>query len=1068
MPCQPRKARLLLKDGRAKVVEMVPFTIQLLSGSSGYKQEISLGVDAGTQHIGVSATTEKVVLFEAEVKPRTDIQELLATRRQFRRARRSRKTRYRQARFQNRKKHSGWLAPSVQHKVDCHLKTIRMIHKIVPISTITIEVAQFDIQKIQKPDIQGKEYQEGPQLDFWNTREYVLFRDNHCCQWCKGKSKDPLLHVHHIVSRKRGGDRPDNLITLCETCHDLIHRTHQEHQIEGKSNGFRDATQMGIIRWYISHQVKESFPTRYLTYGYLTKHTRIEHALRKSHVIDARCMSGHPFATSDNTWYLLKMVRRNNRQLHKATVRRGGKRQRNTAPKYVHGFRLFDCVRYQGQTCFVFGRRSTGYFDLRTLNGTKIHASARSKKLTIVQKSHACLVERNAAMTMKSLARHFASFSTRKRHPLDSQVPHTRPPLSEVERRRLLVEWNDTHAAYPEEACIHQLFEAQVARTPQAVALVCGPEYLTYHQLNERANRLAHYLQRLGLGPDLLAGICLQRSPQMIIAVLAVLKAGGAYVPLDPVYPSERLAFMLQDCRAAILLTGERESGVGEQSITRLCLDADADRQQIAQCAATNPASQVQSSHLAYVIYTSGSTGTPKGVAIAHRSLVNHACAFGRYLQVRPGDRMLQFASLSFDTAAEEIFPTLISGATLLLRPELSDPLAFLRFVAEEQITVLNLPTAYWSTLSTHLAECTLPPPPALRSILVGGERAPRKSLRLWQHWAGEQITWINGYGPTETTITATLYTAPPDAGAESGESVPIGRPIANAQLYVLDDRQQPTPIGTPGELYIAGACLARGYLFRPALTRERFLPCPFSTEAGARMYKTGDLVRYRANGQLEFLGRIDQQIKIRGFRIEPGEIEAALGLHPEVQTCVVTARTTREQPELVAYIVARTPPGPGLGAVREFLSQRLPAYMLPAALLCLPTFPLTPNGKVDYQALPAPQQRATGPQRVVIPPATPVEKRLADLAAPLLGLEAGRPGRDENFFLIGGDSLMGIQLSAHIARAFGIELPLRTLLARPTVRLLAETIEQSLLSQIAEMDEQEARSLLEKVSGRV
>ena len=242
MPCKPKKARLLLKEGKAKVVKMVPFTIQLLYGSSGYKQEVSLGIDAGTQHIGVSATTEQKVLFEAEVRPRIDIQELLATRRQFRRARRNRKTRYRKARFLNRRKPKGWLAPCVQHKVDCHLKTIRMVHKILPISRTIIEVAQFDIQKIQNPDIQGKEYQEGSQLDFWNTREYVLFRDNHCCQWCKGKSKDFILNVHHIESRKTGGDRPDNLITLCETCHDLLHRTHQEHKIERKNRGFRDAT----------------------------------------------------------------------------------------------------------------------------------------------------------------------------------------------------------------------------------------------------------------------------------------------------------------------------------------------------------------------------------------------------------------------------------------------------------------------------------------------------------------------------------------------------------------------------------------------------------------------------------------------------------------------------------------------------------------------------------------------------------------------------------------------------------------------------------------------------------
>lgn len=398
IPCQPRKARLLLKEGKARIRRMVPFTIQLLYGSSGYKQEVSLGVDAGTQHIGVSATTERNVLFEAEVRPRTDIQEMLATRRQFRRARRQRKTRYRQARFLNRKKSQGRLAPSVQHRVDAHLKTIKMIHRILPVNRTTIEVAQFDIQKIRHPEIEGEMYQQGPQFGFWNVREYVLFRDGHTWQRCKGKSKDSILNVHHIESRKTGGDRPENLITLCETCHDLIHRTHQEHMIARKSNGFRDATQMGIVRWKIYEQAKAQFSNVHLTYGYITKHTRIAYGLEKSHMIDARCLSGNPLAQSDGTYHLMKFVRRNNRQLHKATFRKGGRRPRNTAPKEVHGFRLFDCVAYQGQVRFIFGRRSSGYFDLRTLAGNRIHASASYKQLTVVQRASAYLVERRVGI----------------------------------------------------------------------------------------------------------------------------------------------------------------------------------------------------------------------------------------------------------------------------------------------------------------------------------------------------------------------------------------------------------------------------------------------------------------------------------------------------------------------------------------------------------------------------------------------------------------------------------------------------------------------------------------------
>jgi len=285
----------------------------------------------------------------------------------------------------------------VQHKVEAHLKTIRLVHKILPVSRTTIEVAQFDLQKIRHPEIEGKDYQQGPQLGFWNVREYVLARDRHVCQWCQGKSKDPVLTVHHIESRKTGGDSPDNLVTLCETCHALIHRTHQEHEFERKSRGFRDATQMGIIRWRMYEQAKEVFSPVHLTYGYLTKQARIAHELEKSHLVDARCISGHPLATSDGTWYLIKLVRRNNRHLHKATIRKGGKRQRHTAPKSVRGFRLFDCVNYQGKCCFVFGRRSSGYFDLRTLDGVKISVSASYKKLTIVQKASALLVERRVA-----------------------------------------------------------------------------------------------------------------------------------------------------------------------------------------------------------------------------------------------------------------------------------------------------------------------------------------------------------------------------------------------------------------------------------------------------------------------------------------------------------------------------------------------------------------------------------------------------------------------------------------------------------------------------------------------
>ncbi|NRD81072.1 HNH endonuclease [Bacillus sp. BRMEA1] len=394
MPCTPRKARVLLKKKQAKVIKREPFTIQLLYGSSGYKQPISLGIDAGTKHIGFSATSENTVFIEGEVQLRTDIQNLLSTRREFRRARRNRKTRYRQARFQNRKKSEGWLAPSVQHKVDSHIRLIEKLHKILPITSITVEVAQFDTQKLKNPDIRGEEYQQGDQLGFWNTREYVLFRDKHSCQQCKGKSKDKILNVHHIESRKTGGDSPDNLIALCETCHDYIHQHHLEHLFTRKRKTLRDASHMTVMRWFIYNGIQERFENVHLTYGYLTKHTRISHGLEKSHEVDARCISGNPLAHPTQHVFILKQVRRNNRQLHKATILKGGIRKANKAEKYVKEFQLFDQVKYEEQACFIFGRRSTGYFDLRLLDGTVIHRSASYKKLIPLARASTWLVER--------------------------------------------------------------------------------------------------------------------------------------------------------------------------------------------------------------------------------------------------------------------------------------------------------------------------------------------------------------------------------------------------------------------------------------------------------------------------------------------------------------------------------------------------------------------------------------------------------------------------------------------------------------------------------------------------
>lgn len=388
------KVRILLKTKKAKVIKRCPFTIQLAYDGTNYTQDVALGVDAGSKHIGLSATTKDKVLFESNVELRNDIVNLLSTRRQNRRSRRNRKTRYRKPRFNNRKCKDGWLAPSVQNKVNTHLAVIRKAHEILPIAKIIVEVASFDIQKIKKPTISGTEYQQGERLDFWNVREYVLFRDGHTCQCCKGKSKDKILNVHHIESRKIGGDAPNNLITLCETCHTGYHKgTVKLPKTIRRGMSFRDATFMGIMRWAFYNKLKETYPNVSLTYGYITKNTRIESGLSKDHCIDARCISGNPKAVSDGMVYYQKKVRCHNRQIHKNTLLKGGNRKRNQAPYEVMGFRLYDKVKWKAQNCFIFGRRSTGRMDLRFLDGTKINASVGYKNLRLLEMRKNTLIE---------------------------------------------------------------------------------------------------------------------------------------------------------------------------------------------------------------------------------------------------------------------------------------------------------------------------------------------------------------------------------------------------------------------------------------------------------------------------------------------------------------------------------------------------------------------------------------------------------------------------------------------------------------------------------------------------
>lgn len=396
MPCKEAKARKLLEQGKAKIYKRESFSIQLLFECENQVQDITLGVDAGSKHIGLSATTDKKELYAADVELRKDITNLISTRRENRRTRRNR-LRYRAPRFDNRvhSKHKGWLAPSVEQKIQCHFQVIKDVYEILPISKIVVEVASFDIQKIKNPEISGTDYQQGDQLGFWNVREYVLFRDGHVCQCCKGKSKDNILNVHHIESRKTGGDAPNNLITLCETCHSGYHEGSVKLPKSIKrGTSFRDAAFMGIMRWAFYNRLKEMYPNVLMTFGYITKNTRIRNGLPKEHYVDARCISCNPAIEPLGYYYYRKKVRCHNRQIHKANILKGGKKKLNQAPYIVKGFRLFDKVKYDNEICFIFGRRSSGYFDLRKLDGTKINVSANYKKISLIQTMRSYIVER--------------------------------------------------------------------------------------------------------------------------------------------------------------------------------------------------------------------------------------------------------------------------------------------------------------------------------------------------------------------------------------------------------------------------------------------------------------------------------------------------------------------------------------------------------------------------------------------------------------------------------------------------------------------------------------------------
>lgn len=609
----------------------------------------------------------------------------------------------------------------------------------------------------------------------------------------------------------------------------------------------------------------------------------------------------------------------------------------------------------------------------------------------------------------------------------------TRPPLDDAARQRLLVEFNDTAAAYRHDALIHQLFEERAALHPDAPAVRYQGEVLSYAALDARANRLAHRLVELGIRPGDRVAVCIDRSVALLVGILGALKAGAAYVPLDPSLPAERLAYMLDDCAPGALLVHASTQALALQAKATVAVDDEA----LASLPALRPAvAALHAQSLAYVIYTSGSTGKPKGVMVEHRSVVNMIEDWRRRFPFA-GDAPLvasQWTSVGFDVSVFELFVPLALGGLLHITPAAVrvETNALLDWLRNERISFAYLPPFFIRNLKS-LPDAALAGL-SLKQVLTGVEALHEDELaRLEAVVPGLKV--VNAYGPTEATVYCTSYV---DIGARQ-RVAPIGRPLANSAIYILDEDGLPVPVGVPGEIHIGGACLARGYLNRPELTAERFVHDPFSGQANARMYKTGDLGHWLPDGTVACLGRRDAQLKIRGYRIEPGEIEAVLGAHPAVREAVVVARGADEDKRLVAYVTTQGESGVAVAELREHLMRQLPDYMVPAAFVRLAQFPLTSNGKLDRNALPAPDAQAVVRQAYV-PPQGDVERALATVWAEVLGI--GQIGRYDDFLALGGNSLLVSKAMTRINARFSVDLPLRTLFEVPTLCAVAERIE--------------------------
>lgn len=666
----------------------------------------------------------------------------------------------------------------------------------------------------------------------------------------------------------------------------------------------------------------------------------------------------------------------------------------------------------------------------------EVWAEVSSEHLTLIADYRTDLFERE---TISGLLLRYATL-------LEGLVASPEMPISRQallthsERQRTLVDWNQTQVPYPCHRTYSDCFHRRADIDPNALAVSAAGRGLTYRELNHAANRLAHYLQSIGVGNETLVGVCLDRSLDLAVALLAILKAGAAFMPLDPDYPRQRLALMIEDARPLLILTQRQHAAeLPNGLIPVLCLDTESVRSAIAEFPPDlAPTSSATTDSLAYVIYTSGSTGKPNGVEITQRAMVNHSHAVAGLYKLSPSDRVLQFASLSFDIAVEEIFPSWLQGSAVIFRDEaaISSTQSFFEFLSAERITIINIPTAFWHQIVDDLG--TLPFPTGVSRVIIGGEQASLAKWKLWQSRLDRPVAFFNAYGPTEAAVTSTVLAA---HETEDSSVLTIGKPIANTRVYVLDQHQTPVGVGVPGELYIAGDCLARGYRGDPKLTAQRFIPDPFQATPAARMYRTGDLVRWTRQGTLEFLGRVDCQLKIRGYRIEPGEVEAALGKHPDLQACVVVGEDRSDGgKELIAYLVLRSTASVSVGELRQWLGERLADYLIPSRFIVIPSLPLTPAGKVDRRSLSRADGIDLSAGTAHADPTNPLERELVDLWRRVLRKD--RIGIDDHFFDSGGNSLLAAQMFAVLETTWGKRLPLAMLFEAPTIRAMALKIQ--------------------------